>query len=139
MKSLLLSFISGLIFASGLSLSGMTNPEKVKGFLDIFGDWDISLAFVMIGAIGLNFFSFKSVVKRKPLYSESHYLPSVQDLDLKLILGASLFGFGWGLLGVCPGPGIVNLATLDSNAVLFVISMTTGMAIFKGLEKAKIL
>ncbi|MGB0452982.1 MAG: DUF6691 family protein, partial [Bacteriovoracaceae bacterium] len=76
---------------------------------------------------------------RKPLYSESHYLPSVQDLDLKLILGASLFGFGWGLLGVCPGPGIVNLATLDSNAVLFVISMTTGMAIFKGLEKAKIL
>ena len=139
MKSILISFTSGLIFAIGLSVSGMTNPNKVKGFLDIFGNWDISLAFVMIGAIGLNFFSFKKISKKKPLCSDSHFLPTRNDIDLRLILGSAMFGLGWGLLGICPGPGIVNLVTLNSNSILFVVSMTFGMAVFKILEKVKLL
>lgn len=139
MKQVITSFVSGTIFAVGLSVSGMTNPEKVKGFLDIFGNWDVSLAFVMIGAIGLNFFSFSKITRKKPLFSDSHFLPVKNDIDKRLILGASIFGIGWGLLGICPGPGIVNLVTLNSNAVLFVVSMTIGMFIFKLLEKARLL
>ncbi len=139
MKPIITSFVSGIIFALGLSISGMTNPEKVKGFLDVFGHWDISLAFVMVGAIGLNFFSFKKVTSKKPLFSDTHFLPTKNDVDTRLILGASIFGIGWGILGICPGPGIVNLVTLNSNAILFVISMTIGMLIFKLLEKVKIL
>ena len=139
MKSIIISFVSGVIFAAGLSISGMTNPEKVKGFLDVFGNWDISLAFVMIGAIGLNFFSFKKVTKKKPLFSSSHFLPTKNEIDKRLILGASIFGIGWGLLGICPGPGIVNLVTMDSNALLFVVSMTIGMFVFKVLEKVRVL
>ncbi|ATH06813.1 YeeE/YedE family protein [Halobacteriovorax marinus] len=139
MKSIIVSFASGIIFAVGLSVSGMTNPDKVKGFLDIFGNWDISLAFVMIGAIGFNFFSFKKITKKKPLFSDSHFLPTKSDIDKRLILGASIFGIGWGLLGICPGPAIVNLVTLNTNAVLFVASMTIGMFIFKLIEKARVL
>lgn len=139
MKALIISFISGIIFAIGLSVSGMVNPEKVKGFLDIFGNWDISLAFVMIGAIGLNFFSFKVITKRKPVCSDSHQLPTNNTVDKRLITGAALFGAGWGLLGICPGPGIVNLVTLNSNAFLFVISMSVGMGIFKVLEQKGVL
>lgn len=136
MKSLITSFLSGIIFAIGLVISGMTNPEKVKGFLDILGNWDISLAFVMVGAIFLNFFTFRKITKNKPLFANTHFLPERNDIDLKLILGATLFGIGWGLLGICPGPGIVNLVTLDTNAIIFVLSMTTGMFIFKLFEKA---
>lgn len=139
MKSIIVSFISGLIFAAGLSISGMTNPQKVKGFLDIFGNWDISLAFVMVGAISLNFFSFKKIINKKPLYSNSHTIPTKSDIDLSLVLGAIIFGTGWGLLGICPGPAIVNLATLNKNSILFVISMTAGMALFKIFDKLKTL
>jgi len=138
MKSIMISFLSGLIFAAGLSISGMTNPEKVIGFLDLFGNWDASLAFVMIGAISLNFFTFKKITQKKPLYSDSHSLPTKSNIDLKLFLGAALFGMGWGILGICPGPAIVNLVTLDSNAILFVISMTAGMSLFKILDKLKV-
>lgn len=137
MKSIITSFLSGIIFAIGLVVSGMTNPEKVKGFLDILGNWDISLAFVMVGAIFLNFFTFRKITRNKPLFANTHFLPERNDFDLKLILGATLFGIGWGLLGICPGPGIVNLVTLDTNAIIFVLSMTTGMFIFKLFEKAK--
>jgi uncharacterized membrane protein YedE/YeeE len=139
MKSLLTSFVSGIIFAVGLSISGMTDPMKVKGFLDIFGDWDVALAFVMIGAIGFNFFAFKVIKKGKPLFSASHSLPSRKDIDSKLILGSALFGVGWGLVGICPGPAIVNLATLEANAIVFVVSMSAGMLIFKLLEKLGVL
>lgn len=139
MKSIITSFTSGIIFSIGLSISGMTNPGKVKGFLDVFGNWDISLAFVMIGAIGLNFFTFKKITNKKPLFSDDHFLPTKKDIDRRLILGSSIFGIGWGLLGICPGPGIVNLVTLNSNAILFVISMTSGMLAFKLLEKVRLL
>lgn len=131
MKPLILSFISGLIFALGLSVSGMTDPSKVKGFLDLLGDWDPSLAFVMVGAIGLNFFSFKKVTKSKPFFADKHQLPLARDIDTRLVLGASLFGLGWGLLGICPGPALVNIATLSKEALLFVVSMTVGMSLFK--------
>ena len=139
MKSLFISFMSGIIFAVGLSLSGMTNPQKVKGFLDIFGNWDISLVFVMIGAIGFNFFSFKKITKNKPLLAEAHSLPAKQNIDTSLIAGAVLFGVGWGLEGICPGPAIVNLATLDFSAIVFVAAMTVGMGAFKVFEKFKTL
>lgn len=131
MKAQAISLTSGILFSIGLVISGMVNPDKVRGFLNIFGDWDPSLAFVMIGAIGLNFFSFKFVTKKKPLCAESHSLPTKKDIDTKLIMGAALFGIGWGLLGICPGPGIVNLVTLNINAIIFVFSMLIGMTVFK--------
>ena len=135
MRANLISFISGILFAIGLVISQMTNPAKVRGFLDIFGQWDISLAFVMVGAIFFNLITFKLITKRKPLYADSHSIPTKSQIDKPLIIGAVLFGTGWGLLGICPGPGIVNLATLSSNAVLFIISMTVGMFAYKLIEK----
>ena len=134
MKSALISFTSGIIFSIGLTISGMINPDKVKGFLDIFGKWDYSLAFVMIGAIGLNFLTFRVVTRRKPLCSDKHFLPTNNSLDKKLIAGAVIFGIGWGLVGICPGPGLVNFITLNPKAILFVVSMTAGMGVFKILE-----
>lgn len=135
MKAQIISLVSGIIFAIGLTISGMINPEKVRGFLDIFGNWDYSLVLVMIGAIVFNFFSFKILTKRKPLCAESHYLPTNNKIDKRLIIGAALFGSGWGLLGICPGPGIVNLVSLQPNAILFVFSMTVGMGLFKLIDK----
>jgi hypothetical protein len=135
MKALFIGLLSGILFAVGLSISGMVNPNVVRGFLNIFGDWNPALAFVMIGAVGFNLFSFRSVLKRKPLCADQHSLPSKTTLDKNLVLGATLFGMGWGLLGICPGPGIVNLATFDSSALLFVVAMTAGMGIHKVLQK----
>lgn len=138
MMGILLSFISGLIFAIGLVVSGMTNPLKVQGFLDIFslhGPWDISLIFVMGGAVGINYFTFKFLTKRKPFCSPKHFLPEKVELDRPLIFGSLLFGAGWGLLGVCPGPGLVNLVTSHQNALLFVGSMLVGMMIFQMVNK----
>jgi uncharacterized membrane protein YedE/YeeE len=130
MKAGLISFLSGIHFAIGLSISGMVNPDKVRGFLDITGQWDLSLAFVMIGAIGLNLFTFKWIIKRKPWCSDGHQLSDRKDIDARLIIGAILFGAGWGLLGVCPGPAIVNIATFDTQIFVFLISMFAGMGLF---------
>lgn len=131
----LVSLISGIIFAIGLAISGMVNPEKVKGFLNIFGNWDYSLALVMAGAVGFNLFTFRILVKRKPLWSTQHFLPEKADLDWSLIIGSALFGIGWGLAGICPGPGLVNLTTLSVNATTFVIAMLAGMYIYKLVER----
>ncbi len=131
MMSVFIAFISGLIFAVGLVVSGMTNPEVVKGFLDILGDWNPALVFVMGGAVGVNFFTFKFLEKRKPMCAPAHFLPDNKDIDRKLAFGSVMFGLGWGLLGVCPGPGLVNLVTLQSGALLFVGSMLAGMFAFK--------
>lgn len=139
MKQYLLSLASGILFSIGLVISGMINPQKVRGFLDLFGQWDFSLAFVMLGAIGFNFFAFKIITKKKPLCSNQHYLPTNTVIDKRLISGAILFGLGWGILGICPGPGIVNLVTLNPKALLFVFSMTGGMGLFKFMQKANIL
>lgn len=133
----LLSLLSGIVFAVGLSISGMINPMKVRGFLDIFGNWDISLAFVMGGAVILNLFTFKLIRVKKPFLSSTFHIPTRKDLDKDLILGSAMFGVGWGLVGVCPGPALVNLVTGNSYVFLFVASMTVGMLSFKYLSKGR--
>lgn len=127
----LIAFIGGVIFSVGLVVSGMTNPQKVIGFLDLFGDWDASLAFVMGGAVVVNLILFKLIMNKKPLFADKHSIPSNKIIDKRLILGSMMFGIGWGLVGICPGPGIVNLVTFDTSAIMFVLSMIIGMFIFK--------
>jgi len=135
------AFGSGLIFAIGLGISGMTSQDKVIGFLDISGKWDPSLAFVMLGAIAVHFVASRLVRKRKsPLFDTKFHLPTSQDLDKKLLAGAALFGVGWGLGGFCPGPGIVSALKGGAAPLLFVGTMTVGMIIqhyvFAPREKA---
>lgn len=131
----LISFSTGMLFSVGLVISGMTNPEIVLGFLDIFGEWNYALAFVMIGAVLVNLFLFKFILKRKkPLYENDFSLPNTKIIDKDLILGSAMFGIGWGLVGICPGPAIVNLVTFSMPAFLFFAAMIFGMLIFKNVR-----
>ncbi len=134
MKTLLVSFLSGFIFSVGLIISGMANPSIVKGFLDISGEWNFSLAFVMGGAVAFNYFSFKYILKRGPLLSPSHLIPNRRDIDKNLILGSLIFGIGWGLLGICPGPGLVNLSLMTEEVFIFMASVLIGMFLYKKLK-----
>ena len=133
---ILIGLMAGFIFGVGLVLSGMTNPSKVIGFLDIFGHWDYSLAFVMGGAVLVNIVFFQLILKKKPVLESCHSLPTKMKVDRPLVLGSALFGVGWGLVGICPGPGIVNLVTLDLKAIVFVGSLILGMLIFKGVVRS---
>ena len=133
MKSLI-AIVGGVLFSIGLVISGMINPNKVIGFLDIFGNWDYALAFVMGGAVIVNLILFPFILKKKPLCDETHHLPSNKQVDKKLIIGSALFGIGWGLVGICPGPGIVNLVTFDTKALAFVGAMIVGMFAYRFLE-----
>ena len=131
MKSTI-SLVSGIIFGIGLTISGMVNPEKVIGFLNIFGEWDPSLIFVMIGAIvtfSPLFFIFKK--KSKPILNKYFVLPTKTDLDKNLVLGAGLFGIGWGMTGLCPGPAISSFAFLNYYTYIFVFCMFIGFYIGK--------
>mgnify|MGYP003669785745 CR=1 FL=1 len=131
----LTSFISGLLFSLGLGISGMLNPIKVKGFLDLTRVWDPSLIFVMIGAIAVYAILFRIITKRsKPICEKDFSLPTKKDLDFQLITGSALFGIGWGIAGICPGPGIANLATGLSSAFVFVIVMVLSMWAVRFLE-----
>ena len=126
----LVSLVCGIIFGMGLIISEMINPEKVLGFLNIFRDWDPSLAFVMIGALIVStpiFHLFKN--NKKPLFSSSFLIPTNKTIDKKLIIGSILFGAGWGLIGLCPGPAITSLALLNISSIVFVLSMFTGFYI----------
>ncbi|MEO1027985.1 MAG: DUF6691 family protein [Pseudomonadota bacterium] len=121
-------FLSGLLFSAGLVVSGMINPAKVIGFLDLFGDWDASLAFVMAGAVAVNLVGHRVVTHRaQPLFADGFSLPTRTDIDRDLILGASLFGVGWGLVGLCPGPAIAALGAAPMSVSIFVIAMLLGM------------
>lgn len=132
----LISFAVGLIFAFGLGLSGMTQTHVVRGFLDLFGDWNMALVGVMVGAIATHSVFFRLITKRSsPLLDGQFHLPTRKDIDKKLILGATLFGLGWGWAGICPGPGIVSLASGNLNFLWFILSMLVGMIIFKSREK----
>lgn len=132
MKNSIVSFVVGIIFAIGLGVSGMTQPPKIAGFLNIFGLWDPSLLFVMIGAIGVHIIAYPLIRKRRlPVFVNEWQVPKNTKLTKSLVLGAFIFGIGWGLSGYCPGPGIVSLASLGSRPVLFVLSMLFGMFIFK--------
>jgi len=128
-KSNMISFFCGILFSIGLGISGMTQPQKVIGFLDVFGEWDPSLAFVMGGAV-LSYFALQLWIQRNfsiPVMGGSFQIPSRKDLDRSLIIGALLFGSGWGLGGYCPGPAITSLGSGSLNALLFVVAMGVGM------------
>ena len=128
-KSNITSFFCGILFSIGLGISGMTQPQKVIGFLDVFGEWDPSLAFVMGGAV-ISYFAIQLSIQRNfstPVLGGSFQIPSRKDLDRSLIIGALLFGSGWGLGGYCPGPAITSLGSGSLNALLFVVAMGVGM------------
>ena len=124
------SLVCGIIFGIGLVISEMINPEKVLGFLNIFRDWDPSLALVMIGALIIStpiFHLFKN--NNKPLFASSFLIPTNKKIDKKLIIGSILFGAGWGLVGLCPGPAITSIALLNISSIVFVLSMFAGFYI----------
>ncbi len=129
------SFAVGLLFAAGLAISGMTQPQKVIGFLNPW-EWDPSLLFVMLGAVGVHLVSYP-LVKRKssPLLDTKWHVPTRKDVTTRLILGSAIFGVGWGLGGYCPGPGVTSLASGDIRAILFVGTMILGMLLFKRTER----
>ena len=123
------SFICGILFSIGLGISGMTQPQKVIGFLDVFGEWNPSLAFVMGGAV-ISYLALQLLIQRNfsiPVLGGSFQIPTRKDLDRSLIIGALLFGSGWGLGGYCPGPAITSLGSGSLNALLFVVAMGVGM------------
>ena len=124
-------FLVGLLFGLGLCLSGMTNPMKVLGFLDLAGPWDPSLAFVIGGAAVVAFFAFRVAKRRgRTLSGAPLDLPTSTAIDGRLIGGSLLFGVGWGLAGLCPGPAVTDIGFLDGRAALFVVAMIAGMAVF---------
>ena len=128
----IVSLFCGIIFGIGLVISEMINPAKVLGFLNLFGEWDPSLAFVMIGALVVStslFHLFKN--KEKPIFSSSFSISNKKEIDKKLIIGSILFGAGWGLVGLCPGPAIASIALLNMSSVTFVIAMFVGFYIAK--------
>ncbi|MBC7475291.1 MAG: YeeE/YedE family protein [Candidatus Sericytochromatia bacterium] len=132
------SFISGLIFAVGLGLSGMMSPEKVLGFLNFTGKWDPSLAIVMGGAVVVTFISFPIILKRKfPVFETTFAIPKNNKVDRNLILGAVLFGTGWGIGGLCPGPAIASLGSFNPNILFFVVAMFCGFFIEQKIVSAK--
>ena len=121
MRQNLFSAFVGFLFSIGLGISGMTNPQKVISFLDIFGSWDPSLLFVMVGAIVVHFTAYRLIKKRKlPIYSSEWHVPRGNKITRGLIIGSILFGAGWGLAGYCPGPALVSLATLSTRPIFFV-------------------
>lgn len=134
--TLLTAWLAGLVFGAGLLLSGMANPAKVLGFLDITGRWDPSLALVMAGAIAVGLVAFGFAKQRSvSLLGVAMKLPTARQVDRRLIAGSTLFGVGWGLAGFCPGPALVALGMGQSKAAVFVLAMLAGMAVFELLER----
>jgi len=130
---------SGFLFGTGLVVSGMTDPERVRGFLDIFGNWDPTLAFVMGGAILVMAVAWRIQARmQKPIFGTAFSLPDRTDLDPPLLAGAALFGVGWGIAGLCPGPGIASLALSPMNALPFVAAMLVGMLLQKITMERKV-
>ena len=127
-KALVWVFLSGILFGLGLTISGMINPAKVIGFLDVAGNWDPSLALVMASGLAVTVPGFHFILKQKrPLFEAKFFLPGKADIDLRLIGGAVLFGIGWGLAGLCPGPALAGITSLDTSVLSFVAAMLAGM------------
>jgi hypothetical protein len=139
MKTILSALAIGVLFGLGLAISGMTNPAKVVGFLDVAGSWDATLAFVMGGGLAVNFVAYRLTRKRaRPLFAGQFQVPTRRDIDLPLVGGAVLFGTGWGLGGFCPGPALASLGVgawqgsgpFEPGVLVFVASMLAGMGLF---------
>jgi len=125
-------FLSGLLFALGLGIAGMTQPEKVIAFLDITGNWDPSLMFVMGGAVGVNILLYRLTSRRPcPVYSTQFTHPRHRKITVRLIIGAAIFGAGWGLAGYCPGPALVSTASAAIPVFVFILAMLAGMLLFR--------
>jgi uncharacterized protein len=130
---------AGLLFGAGLLLSGMTRPAKVLGFLDVFGDWDPSLSLVMAGAIGVHALGYRVVRRRAaPLADEHFWVPEPKRIDARLLVGAALFGVGWGLSGYCPGPALVSLTSALPGVVVFVLALVIGSKLASGLSEREV-
>jgi uncharacterized membrane protein YedE/YeeE len=132
------AFASGLLFACGLGISGMAQPAKVVGFLDVAGEWDPSLAFVMVGAIATHALSYRLIVRRpSPILAIQFDVPMSRAVDASLVAGAALFGIGWGLGGFCPGPALVSVGGATGAALVFVPAMVVGMLLFQFSKPGK--
>lgn len=135
---LVISFIVGLAFGIGLIISGMSNPAKVQGFLDLAGNWDPSLGFVMGGAILVGLLAFRLAgVRERTLLGAAMRLPTARQIDRRLVFGGLAFGAGWGLAGYCPGPALASLTSGSAKPVIFTIAMVAGMAAYEILERGK--
>ncbi|WP_322023029.1 DUF6691 family protein [Burkholderia sp. BCC1977] len=132
------AFLAGLLFGVGLIVSGMANPQKVLGFLDLAGRWDPSLAFVMAGAIGVAVFAFAWAKRRtRSLLGLPIQWPAARTITVRLVAGSAVFGIGWGLAGFCPGPAIVSIGLGSVKGIAFVVAMLGGMALFEWIERAR--
>lgn len=135
MRQLLIPLVSGTIFGAGLTIGGMTDPARVRGFLDVFGDWDPTLAFVMGGAVLVMAIAWMTQRRmQRPAFAETFALPDRNDLTPRLIGGSALFGIGWGIAGLCPGPGFAALAIAPGSAAIFVAAMLAGMLVVRLME-----
>ena len=134
-----LAFVFGGIFSAGLILSGMSNPEKVLNFLDLFGTWDASLAFVMMGAIAVAFIPFQRIMRQaepKTILNEPIDLPKQTQIDSKLITGGFIFGIGWGVAGICPAPSLTLIGLGYYQAIYFIVAMLVGILIHRKVAGA---
>ena len=132
------SLLAGLVFGLGLLVSGMANPAKVLGFLDLAGRWDPSLAFVMGGAVAVGFVAFFFAGKRTvSLIGLEMKLPTARHIDRRLVIGSTIFGIGWGIAGFCPGPALVALGMGQAKAIAFVVAMLLGMGLFELVERRR--
>jgi uncharacterized protein len=136
MKLIVMSLINGILFGIGLTLSQMTNPDKVINFLDIADNWDPSLIFVMLGALTVTSLCFRKIINRpRPLFDKEFYLSSKSVIDKPLLIGATIFGIGWGISGYCPGPSVAGLGLGTSEAVVMIFSIYIGFIAHRLYDK----
>jgi uncharacterized membrane protein YedE/YeeE len=139
MMGLLVNAIAGFLFGVGLVIGGMSNPAKVLNFLDLAGSWDPSLAFVMAGAVAVTFIGYKLVFRQpRPLLAARFHLPELKQIDRRLVLGAAIFGVGWGLSGFCPGPAITSLPLLAKGTLVFVPAMLGGIIVTRLITNTRL-
>jgi uncharacterized protein len=130
---LIFSLLAGAIFGAGLTLSDMVNPARVLNFLDVAGSWDPTLIFVMAGGLAVTTVGYRLISRQgSPVFGDKFNLPTQRQIDLPLVGGAALFGVGWGLAGICPGPALADLVTLEPKVLLFVAAMLIGMIVASG-------
>lgn len=132
---IIFSILAGTIFGAGLALSDMVNPSRVLNFLDIAGSWDPTLIFVMASGLAITTLGYSEIFRRRsPVFGDKFNLPTARQIDLPLVGGAALFGVGWGLAGICPGPALADLATLEPKVLLFFVAMLAGMILADALR-----